>query len=116
MPEVYKYTEFTTSSGKTVSIRPRYYNEWETQELSRLDSMRTIKERSDAKDSEGANLEWALSLQSSRNAQLNSWIKDFDTVKSSLTLRDIAEIEEACDKLEKIEIPLGNSNAGITVQ
>lgn len=106
------YIDKTVSSGAVVKIRPRTYEEWEKQEEERLKSIEAVPNLA-----QGGNIqEVELSLQRAnlavRNSRLSVWVKDFDKVKGKLTLRDIAEIEQAALELEQMEIPLGNSETG----
>jgi hypothetical protein len=106
------YTKLKVSSGLEAEIRPRTYGEWEAQEDARLAAIDGIPALID----EGKRPEAEKVLQrvyrDSRSTRLASWVKDFDSLKDKLTLRDIAEIEKAAEALEVLEIEQGNLNAG----
>lgn len=103
------YMTVTLSSGKTVDLRPRTFDEWEKQDDERLTAM-------EAAQSTGANLPAMVFLQrverTLRGRRLETCVRDFAARKSVLTLRDVVEIEKHIVSLESEEIPLGNSENG----
>lgn len=108
----FTYTPVTTSSGMQVEIRSRTYTEWEAQEEQRLKSLEGVAVLEEEDKKMQAELAMQRAGLSMRNARLATWVKNFDKVKSSLTVHDITEIEKAALKLEQEEIPLGNSESG----
>lgn len=106
------YVERQVPSGQTVFIRARTYSEWEEQEMARLETLESLPELVAAGNVQKLELTLQRANITVRNTRLESWVKDFAEVKVALTLRDVAEIENAALELEAVEIPLGNSNVG----
>ena len=107
-----QYVPHTLTSGLEVFLRPRTYAEWEKQEEARLQELEAIPKLTKEKRLGEAEISMQRGGLVVRNARLSCWIKDFSGLKEKLTLRDIAEIEDAAIALETVEIPLGNSENG----
>jgi hypothetical protein len=105
--------EVTTPSGFIVRIRPRTYSQWEDMENKRADYEQQIANaRKEMPENEGYySLVLRLNRQF-RTERLNVQVMEFDEMKKVLPLSDIAWIETQLDKLDGMEIPLGNSPSG----
>lgn len=103
---VVDYVEKTLTSGRAVLIRARTYAEWEAQEEARLKAMEGVP------DSDVGHMRSVAALQRAQGTvqamRLSACVKDFDKLKKTLSMRDIAEIEEFINQEES----LGNSAAG----
>lgn len=106
--ESVEYAEFKCSSGKTVDLRPRSYEEWEAQEDKRLEMAAQLDEmEKDGKKSE-AHLRLQRLYREVRTLRLTACVKDFAARKSGLGLGDVAEIEKELERLESFTVPEGN--------
>ena len=110
--EASAYQEKKLSSGRVVHIRPRTYDEWEAQEGVRLKAVEDVPALSKAGDIQGAELAFQRAALQTRGLRLSVWVKDFAKERNKLTMRDIAEIENAAVELESEEIAVKNSKTG----
>lgn len=100
------------STGLEVHIRPRSYQEWEDQEDARLVMVEELAELNREGKTRESEVHVQRCYRRMRRDRLTCWIKDFERIKTGLSLRDVAEIEKAAQEMEAGEIPLGNSDAG----
>ena len=103
-----KYTDFTTSEGNSVRLRPRSFAEWEAHEEMRLEAVKPIREAIAREDSAETEYHARKLLLDMRKTVLNTCVENFDQKSHELSLREIDEIEREIEVIEK----LGNSANG----
>lgn len=101
------YEKITAPSGLEVEIRSRTYAEWEAHETERIRAIRDMRD-----NPSGFDMAAFESGRFLRSRILACQVRDFETVKAGLTLRDIEFIEKKAEGLETLEVPLGNSEPG----
>ncbi len=102
------YTELKLSSGQTVQVRARTYEEWEGMEQERLDMLEELAKPEIADSPRRIEGLLQRRFHLLRGKLLAMQVKDFAKLKPGLSLRDVAEIEKKAKELEELEIPLGN--------
>lgn len=99
-----EYQKTRLASGLEVGLRPRTYAEWESAEDARLTALEDVEKlTSDGKRIQAENLV-QRAYKDMRELALTVWVEDFQSLRDSLTMRDIAEIERRCRALEAEEV------------
>lgn len=99
-----EYQTMKLASGAEVRTRGRSYEEWEACEADRLKALDEVSALADeGKPRQAENLV-QRAFNEFRGKCLALWVEDWETVKKSLSLRDVAELERRCPELEKEEI------------
>lgn len=92
------------ASGLEVGLRPRTYAEWECAEDSRLTVLEDVEKlTAEGKTVQAENL-IQRAYKDARELALRAWVENFDALRDTLTMRDVAEIERRCRALEAEEV------------
>lgn len=106
------FTKFTCTSGTSVMVRARTYEEWEQQEDQRLELLASVTALVDKQQLAEADAQTQKAYRKLRAARLATCVEGFAAAKKTLNMRDVDEIEQHIDTLERVAVPLGNSAPG----